>query len=110
MRMGLAIAALLVLQGCGGGGGGAADGNSASGSSFAQGFDDGFKKSFRQKFVEQCVSTASQSGKAVDFTPICSCVADGVMKGKTVRQLMDGPSDAEQEAVLKACQAKHPVT
>lgn len=106
MRTGLAIAALLVLQGCGGGG---ADGNSSGSDGFAQGFDDGFRKSFREKFVEQCIEGANQSGKAVDFAPVCNCAADGVMKGKTVSELMNGPTDAEQDAVLKECLAKHPV-
>ena len=108
MRTGLAIAALLVLQGCGSG----ADGNtqnSAAGS-FAQGFDDGFRKSFREKFIEQCVASANQSGKAVDFKPVCTCSADEIMKGKTVRQLMDGPSEEEATAALKKCVAEHPVT
>ena len=108
MRVGLAIAALLVLQGCGDG---TNDGNAQNGAAggFAQGFDDGFRKSFREKFVEQCVASANQSGKAVDFKPVCGCAADGIMAGKTVRQLMDGPTDAEQEAVLKKCAAEHPV-
>ena len=108
MRVGLAIAALLVLQGCGGG---TADGNAQQSAvgGFAKGFDDGFRKSFREKFIEQCVASASHSGKAIDFKPVCTCAADGIMAGKTVRQLMDGPTDAEQEAVLKKCAAEHPV-
>ena len=107
MRAGLAIAALLVLQGCGGGTDGNTQGGAAGG--FQKGFDDGFRESFREKFVENCVASANQSGKAVDFAPVCSCAADELMKSKTVRQLMDGPSDEEQEAVLKKCVAEHPV-
>ncbi len=106
MRVKLAIASLLVLQGCGGGN---PLGNAASG--FSQGFDDGFRKSFRSKFIEQCDAGAKQSsGKAIDFTPVCTCVADGFMKGKTVSQLTAGPTDAEEQELSKRCIAEHPIT
>lgn len=57
----------------------------------SQGYDSAFKASFRRSFVESCVKSAGSGGKKSpeELTKLCSCAADGVMKGATVSELQD---------------------
>jgi hypothetical protein len=99
----IAVVALL-LAGCGSAGTG---GNN----SIESGFDKGFRDSFKEKFVEQCVAGAQRtSGTTRDFSAVCGCVADKTMAGKSVAQLMGGPSEQEAKDFAAQCQREHPMS
>ena len=101
-----AILPVLLLAGCGGGTGGGQSG----GGNLSSAFEDGFRSSYRTKFVESCVTSANNAaqqagngGAGVDFTAVCGCAADRLLATNTVSQLMSGPSEADQRAVMQAC-------
>jgi hypothetical protein len=94
---------VLLLAGCGSAGTG--------GNSIESSFDKGFRTSFKEKFVEQCVAGAQKtSGTTKDFSALCGCVADKTMAGKSVAQLMSGPSEQETRNFATQCAHDHPVS
>lgn len=104
----IAVAALVLLQACGGAGVDNSSGNGQGG--LTQGFDDGLRTAFREKFVAECVKGAqTTSHSTIDFTPICACSADKLMAGKSATQMLTGPTPKESEAAIGACVKEHPL-
>lgn len=92
MRLMLVAASLVLLAACG------------EGSTF----DNSFKQSFRTKGIESCVSGAQAGARAagVDFQAVCECMIDRTMEGKSARDLMSPPDEAEQQRIASRCVAE----
>lgn len=103
-----AITAFLLLAACGGG-----TGSSTSNGNLTSAFEQGFRSSYRTKFVGSCVTSANaaaaQSGSPMapvqDFPKLCGCAADRLLATKSISELMSGPPQSEQMAVMQACVA-----
>ncbi|WP_419809437.1 hypothetical protein [Sphingomonas sp.] len=113
------IAGCALLAACNSkhGDGNTAAGNTAAGNTAASSFEQGFRSSYRTRFVDSCTAgakaaAAKQANAAVanaNFTPLCSCAADKLLATKSVKELMAGPTQADQETVTKACLKEHPI-
>lgn len=73
-------------------------------------FDNGFRESYREKGVESCVTearrTAGANAAGVDFQPICECMIEKQMEGRSAAELMSGLSDAEHQRIADQCLAE----
>ena len=74
-------------------------------------FDNSFRESYREKGVPACVTEARRSAGAnaagVDFQPICECIIDKQMEGRTSGELMRGLDEAEHQRIADQCLAEH---
>jgi hypothetical protein len=69
---------------------------------YAEAYEKSFRAAFRTKSIEQCVSSAPKAVAAgYDITPTCTCVADTLLRTKTVDQLTELSRD-DSGTVLQA--------